>query len=121
MSDVPVVRQVLARLQDRLRLDAVDEAIVIRWDVLTGDGTLSFQLAADDGRWTFADGVPPASRLAVALGLDDLVGLADGRLSAGVAFLAGRLRLSGDLGLAQALLPGFDDAVSDHPPDQTAP
>lgn len=121
MSDVPVVRQALARLQERLRLDSVDEATVIRWDVLTGDATVSFQLAAGDGRWAFDPGVPPAARLAVALGIDDLLGLADGRLSAGLAFLSGRLRLSGDLGLAQAVLPGFDDAVSDPPPDRTAP
>ncbi len=122
MTVVPApIPDALARLLDRLHLDAVDPAAVIRWDILTLEETVSFQLAADDGRWLFSGGVPPHSRLAVALGADDLGDLATGRLSAGRAFLSGRLRLSGDLGLAQLLLPGFDDALSPPPPDQTTP
>src|SRR5260221_258004 len=94
---------------------------VIRADVLTLDVTWSFGLEPDDGSWMFSEGVPAASRLAIALAVDDLIGLADGSLAAGPAFLTGRLRLSGDLALAQTILPGFDPAATAPPPDRTEP
>jgi hypothetical protein len=122
MTDVPaLIRDALARLQDHLHLDGIDQATVIRWDILTLDVTLSFGLAAGDGSWLFSEGVPAGSRLAVALAVDDLMGLADGSLGAGAAFGSGRLRLSGDLALAQTILPGFDPAATAPPPDRTEP
>jgi hypothetical protein len=124
-EEVRLIPAVLARMQDRLHLEGVDEATVIRWDIVTGWSTVHFQLAAADGRWEFADGVPAVSRLAIALGVDDLLTLAVGREGAGQAFGSGRLRLSGDLVLAQTILPGFDD-LGDQPvtaprPDPTTP
>jgi hypothetical protein len=122
MTDGPErIRDALARLQDRLHLDAIDQTAVIRWDIVTLDVTLSFGLAADEGRWLFSEGVPDDSRLAVALAVDELLGLAGGSLAAGPAFLTGRLRLSGDLALAQTILPGFDQAVTAAPPDPIEP
>jgi hypothetical protein len=133
MADVPVVRSdeagrigdALARLQGRLHLDAVDQTTVIRWDVVAGWSTVHFQLAAADGRWVVSDGVPDVSRLAIRVGVDDLLSLAAGHLSGGDAFFAGRLHLSGDLVLAQTILPGFGDQA-DQPvtiprPDRPAP
>jgi hypothetical protein len=122
MTDVPAV---LARMQDRLHLKGVDPATVIRWDIVAERSTLHFQLAAVDGRWGFSDGVPAVSKLAIALDVVDLLALAAGGEGAGQLFLSGRLRLSGDLVLAQTILPGFDD-LGDQPvtaprPDPTAP
>jgi SCP-2 sterol transfer family len=122
MTDVPVL---LARMQDRLHLESVDQATVVGWDIVAEWSTLHFQLAAVDGRWDFSDGVPVVSRLAIALDVDDLLTLAGGQEGAGELFLSGRLRLSGDLVLAQAILPGFGD-LADQPvtaprPDPTAP
>jgi predicted lipid carrier protein YhbT len=130
MAGVPVIEPArigaaLARLRDRLLLDDVDQSVVIRWDVVTGWTTEHFQLAAVDGRWVVSDGVPDASRLAIRVGVDDLLGLAAGHLGGGEAFFSGRLHLSGDLVLAQTILPGFgehaDQAVTPPRPDRPAP
>ena len=133
MADVPVVHsgerarigEAMAQLLDRLHLEAVEQSTVIRWDVVTQTSTVHFQLAAVDGHWVISDGVPEASRLALRVGLDDLVGLATGHLGGGEAFFSGRLHLSGDLVLAQTILPGFgeqaDQAVTAPRPDRPAP
>ena len=123
-----LIRRVLGRLTDRLHLDAGDAGAVMRWDVVGLASTRSFQATADDGRWVFSDGRPEAWGVAVALAVDDLLRLAAGRLRPPEAFLAGRLRLSGDLALAQRVLPGFDmsvgrsgQALTDPRPDRTSP
>jgi len=92
-----------------LLLDDVDQSIVIRWDVVTQNSTEHFRLAAVDGQWVISDGVPDASRLAIRVGVDDLLSLAAGHLRGDEAFFSGRLHLSGDLVLAQTILPGFAD------------
>ena len=133
MADVPVVHSgeparigdAMARLLDRLHLEAVEQSTVIRWDVVTRSSTVHFRLAAVDGQWVVSHGVPETSRLALRVGVDDLVALAAGHLRGGEAFFSGRLHLSGDLVLAQTILPGFgeqaDQAVIAPRPDRPAP
>jgi hypothetical protein len=123
-----LIRRVLGRLGDGLHLDAGDVGAVMRWDVVGVASTRSFHATGEDGRWVFSDGRPEAWSVAVALAVDDLLRLAAGRLRPSEAFLAGRLRLSGDLGLAQRALPGFDmsgvrseTALTDPRPDRTSP
>jgi hypothetical protein len=120
-DDLGLIRQALTRLAEGWPAEA---PTVIRWDVINGSSTHRLALAAGDGRWELSDGAPAWSDLAVALDVDDLDALATGRLGAGTAFLSGRLRLSGDLVLAQRLLPGFADRGPAAPtarPDRPGP
>jgi hypothetical protein len=131
-----VVRRVLevlgARLRDRAgdrlddRLDdwgdrEFDQPAVVRWDVTAQSAnrsaTLSFQMVADDGGWVVAPGVAAAPAAMIGLAVTDLLELADGHLDGMQAFLTGRIRLSGDLLLARALLSAWPRQPGGRPPD----
>lgn len=97
-------RELLNRLPDVLDSEAAgDTSAVIEYrlaepmhQVLAG-GTLQT-----------IDGPAPAPDVTVAMRDDDLVALFRGELSPMVAFMTGRLRITGDVGLAQRLVTLFD-------------
>jgi len=74
---------------------------VIQYDVASAAGTRSYQLHVADGRCTPARGTPERPRVTFALGAPDFLRLVTGELKGQTAFFAGKLKLTGDLMLAQ--------------------
>jgi hypothetical protein len=99
-----MVRRALEGLRERLGEPELDDPPVIRWDVATATATLSFGMAREEGDWVVTEGVPTAPTVMIGLTAVDLFRLATGRMDGMDAFLAGRVRLSGDLLVARALL-----------------
>jgi putative sterol carrier protein len=99
------------QLCSRWRGDADPEReTALQWDITTDTGTCSYAMVIDGSGCrvsTVANGLP---RVMVGISLGDFTALVDGRLVLMSAFLAGRVRLSGDLGLAQQIQAGFDRA-----------
>lgn len=104
-----VLARVFGGMRDAFRPErAAGQQAVLQWDLSTPDGARSWQLSVQDGAASVAEGTPATPRVTLGLGLADLLRFLAGRLDAMQAFMGGRLRVSGDLMLAQAMATWFD-------------
>lgn len=93
-------RELLERLPEAFDADrAGDLRAVVQYDV--GE---SVHHVIEGGRVRTVAGPAAAPDLTLRVADDDLVALFEGRLAPNVAFLTGRLRLQGDVRLAQKLV-----------------
>ena len=80
------------------------------------DGDVEFHLVLDDGKVAVRAGVAPAPDVTFVQDHDTAVAVATGRLAAQEAFMAGRLRVGGDvqrLMREKAALVGLDRVLAD--------
>lgn len=80
---------------------------VIQWDLATPDGPRSWQLSVEEGTASVEPGSTAVPRVTLALDVADFLRFLSGRLDGMQAFMSGRLRVSGDLMLAQAMQAWF--------------
>ncbi|MGH9131204.1 MAG: SCP2 sterol-binding domain-containing protein [Acidimicrobiales bacterium] len=86
---------------------AVGASAVIQWELATPSGKRTWQVTVADGTCSVAPGNAAVARVTLALGVADFLRFMAGRLDGMRAFMTGRLRVSGDLMLAQAMQPWF--------------
>jgi putative sterol carrier protein len=85
-----------------------DRETALRWDITTDSGTRSYEMVIDSSGCRVSTVPTALPRVMVGISLTDFVAMVEGRLVLMSAFLAGRVRLSGDLGLAQQIETGFE-------------
>lgn len=81
---------------------------VVRWDVRTPDGPISYGLTIRDGAAIGERGAPPAPKVTLTLSAPTLLRLCAGRLDGVKGFMTGKIKLSGDM-MFGAKLPGWFD------------
>jgi hypothetical protein len=103
-ATVEVIDRCLRALGERLPNPqwAAHEA-VIRWDITQGIVSRTYQMLLTDASCSVSEEAPVHPRVMVGISLTDLVPLSVGQLDLMEAFMSGRVRLSGDLGLARQL------------------
>ncbi|MGH9062882.1 MAG: SCP2 sterol-binding domain-containing protein [Acidimicrobiales bacterium] len=87
---------------------AAGQTAVVQWDLSTADGPRSWQVSVEHGSISAGAGSEATPRVTLALGLADFLRFLAGRLDGMQAFMSGKLRVSGDLMLAQAMQSWFD-------------
>ena len=75
---------------------------VILFD-LTGDGGGQWTLTLTDGRPTLSDGASDSPELTLRMDADDFTALAGGTINPISAFMQGRIKVEGDMGMALRL------------------
>ena len=75
---------------------------VIQYD-LAGDGSATYHCKIEDGTCEVVEGTHEAPDMTVNMEAADFVALIDGSLDGMAAFMSGKLRVSGDMGLAMKL------------------
>lgn len=75
---------------------------VIQYD-LSGDGGGTYHCAIADGACVVNEGAHEAPDMTVTMEASDFVSMIDGSLDGMSAFMSGKLRVSGDMGLAMKL------------------
>lgn len=110
MGTEDVLDQAFAEMQRRFRPEkAGDEQAVIEWQISTPDQVFTYQVNVTDGTCTVAkDGREPP-RVTLALNLQDFLRFVTNVLEPLDAFMTGRLRLTGDLLMTQAMQSWFED------------
>ena len=82
---------------------------VVQYEVRTPDGVMTFQMRVADGQCDIQDGAALQPRVTLNISLPDFLRLVAGKLKGLQAFMTGRLRVSGDIWLAQKIEGWFRD------------
>jgi len=103
------VREFFDALPARFRSDAADGVNAVYQFDLSGEEGGQYQLHVADRSCRVCDGVHPSPNVRLSMAGTDCVDVLEGRLSGMSALLSGRLKISGDMGLAMQLAAFFPD------------
>jgi putative sterol carrier protein len=82
---------------------AAGQSAVVQWDVDAPDGKHSRTVKIADGSCTVERGAAESPRLTLTLALPDFLRFVAGQLDGMQAFMSGKLKLAGDIMLAQTM------------------
>jgi putative sterol carrier protein len=103
-----VLDQIFSAMQERFQPDrAAGQSAVIGWDITAPDGVRSYQVKVENGACTVEKGGSEPARVTLGLSLPDFMRFIGGKLDGMQAFMAGKLKLSGDMMFAQTLQSWF--------------
>lgn len=87
---------------------AVGKNVVIQYDITTPDATHSYHVVVADGTCSTGPGAGQEATVTLALSAPDFLRLISGKLNGMQAFMSGKLKLKGDMMLAQSMQTWFD-------------
>lgn len=104
MSDTgAAVKEIFSQMPERLNPDAAAGVdATIQYD-LTGDGGGSYSCSIKDGACQVSEGAADSPTMTVTIDAADFIDLLGGKLDGMSAFMSGKLRIGGDMGLAMKL------------------
>jgi putative sterol carrier protein len=106
-----VLGQIFSEMQARFLPDkAAGRSAVIQYEVKTADGAEAYQVVVADGKCTTGKGGDKEPTVTLALALPDFLRLISGKLNGVQAFMSGKLKIRGDMMLAQTMQAWFDQS-----------
>ena len=103
MSTAESVQQIFQAMPSRLNPSAAQGLdCVIQYD-LTGEGGGQYHSTIKDGAATVTEGTHPSPSMTITMAAQDFVDMTEGKLDGMSAFMSGKLRIGGDMGLAMRL------------------
>jgi len=100
----PTVSEFMARLGAALvpgKAAGIDASIQVR---LTGAQAADWVVTIKDCRCTLSQGTDPAAKLTVSADSADFIKIFSGQMDGMQAFMGGKLKVTGDMGLAMKLM-----------------
>jgi putative sterol carrier protein len=70
---------------------------------LSGEGGGKWQISINDGTCDIKEGAHPSPNITISMAAQDYLDMVAGKLNPQMAFMSGKLRISGDMGLALRL------------------
>ncbi len=101
------VRAFFEALPSRFHAEAAEGVTAVYQFDLSGDQGGQYQLHVADQACRVVVGIHPSPDITLRMAGEDCVAILDGRLSGVSAFLSGRLKMEGDVGLAVKLAAFF--------------
>lgn len=106
-----VLGQIFSEMQGRFLAEkAAGRSAVIQYDVNTPEGTEAYRVVVADGTCTTSKGAGPDPTVTLVLSLADFLRLVSGKLNGVQAFMSGKLKIRGDMMLAQTMQGWFDQS-----------
>jgi putative sterol carrier protein len=104
MSDTATaVQQIFDAMPGKLNANAASGLdCVIQYD-LSGDGGGTHHSVIQNGTCTISEGAHDKPTMTITMDASDFVEMTNGRLDGMTAFMSGKLRVSGDMGLAMRM------------------
>ena len=100
---MPTVKEVFDGMAKQFRPDkAVGVNATIQYEI-TGDQGGTWHAVVKDGTCTVSAGAAPTSNLTLTMSSQDWLDMIGGKLSGQMAFMSGKLKLKGDMGLAMKI------------------
>src|SRR3979490_965169 len=100
---MPTLKETFDAMGPRFKPDrAAGTNAVIQYDI-GGDGGGTWHAVIKDGTCTVNSGPAPAADLTITMSSPDWLDMIGGKLNGQMAFMSGKLKLKGDMGLAMKL------------------
>ncbi|MCL6612304.1 MAG: SCP2 sterol-binding domain-containing protein [Peptococcaceae bacterium] len=102
---MPTMKEVVAGITTTLQNNAAKNKGVngvFQFDI-TGDDPMTFYFKLDDGVPSVAEGTADSPSITISMAAPDFKDMIDGKLNGTMAFMSGKLKLKGDMGLAMKL------------------
>lgn len=102
---MPSAKEVFAEIQERLTANPEKTKgmnAVYQFD-LSGDEGGQWHIAIKDGTASVKEGQAESPNVTISMSASDFVDMATGKLDGTMAFMSGKLKLKGDMGLAMKL------------------
>jgi putative sterol carrier protein len=103
------VRAFFEALPSRFHAAAAEGVTAVYQFDVSGDGGGQYQLHIADQTCRVSPGVHPAPNVTLRMAGEDCMAILEGRLTGVSAYLSGRLKMEGDLGMAMRLTAFFPD------------
>lgn len=100
---MPTVKETFEAMPGRFKPErAQGVKAVIQYDI-TGEGGATYHVNIADGKCTLAGGPAASPTLTLTMPAQDWLDMVSGKLNGQMAFMSGKLKLKGDMGLAMKL------------------
>jgi putative sterol carrier protein len=102
------IKDVFAALPTSFNASAAKGLKAVYQFNLTGDNGGKYTVAIDDGQLTVDDGAHVSPNITITIAASDYLDMMSGKLNPQMAFMSGKLKIAGDMGLAmkmQSLFP----------------
>ncbi len=104
MADVPSsCKEAFQRMPSRFRKESSKGINAVYQFDLSGEGGGQWQVIVANEACEVKEGVNPSPSITISMSANDYLDMVANKLNAQVAFMSGRLRISGDMGLALRL------------------
>ena len=96
-------KEVFTMMPSRLNKDAAKGLKAIYQFDLSGDGGGKWAVYVNDGTCEVKEGADPSPNITISMTAQDYLDMTSGKLNGQMAFMSGKLRIAGDMGLALRL------------------
>ena len=101
MPDAPSsCKQVFEQMPSHFRKEAAQGLNAVYQFDLSGEGGGKWQIAINNGTCDIKEGSELTPNITISMAAQDYLDMAAGKLNPQMAFMSGKLRISGDMGLA---------------------
>jgi len=97
------VKEIFSQMSANLNPDAAKGMNSVIQFNLTGDGGGSYHVAIKDGACTVGEGAHASPNMTMTMAASDYVDMITGKLNGQMAFMSGKLKIAGDMGLAMKM------------------
>ena len=106
MADRPQatsVGDVFKEMPNRFNANAAKGMKAVYQFDLTGDGGAKYNVAIDDGKINVQEGAHASPNITLTMAASDYLDMVNGKLNPQMAFMSGKLKIAGDMGLAMKM------------------
>jgi putative sterol carrier protein len=93
-------KQLFEQMSGRFKKDAAQGLNAVYQFDLSGDGGGKWQVVINNNTCDIKEGAHPSPNTTISMAAQDYLDMAAGKLNPQMAFMSGKLRISGDMGLA---------------------
>ncbi len=97
------VKAIFGAMGANLNADAAKGMDAVIQFNLTGDGGGNYHVIIKDGTCTVAEGAHASPKMTMTMAAQDYVDMISGKLNGQMAFMSGKLKIAGDMGLAMKM------------------
>ncbi len=103
MTDTQTISQLFSDMESKFKADKAAGLTATFQFNITGDDGGTWNAAIADGTATFSEGEAPSPNCTITTTADDWTKIVSGSMNPQMAFMTGKLKVQGDLGLATKL------------------
>jgi putative sterol carrier protein len=103
MSVADQVKEIFNAMPANLNADAAKGMNAVIQFNLTGDGGGNYYVTIKDGTCTVSEGTHQSPNMTMTMAAQDYVDMISGKLNGQMAFMSGKLKIAGDMGLAMKM------------------